>query len=384
MILAAPLAGANGHQALSGNSFPVHQQQWFLTGDEGQVGGSKQLLLGNATPAAQGTTAFLLPGVDALGLVREPANQTWSTPVPVDKDTELTDAATVVLYFRANAQALSVFEVRLTDVAPSGEVRILAYDTQQFVTALSPQAISFFLHTQGEVIGAGHFLRVSVYAQTANAVVLLQYGGATPSGLHGLRTRWLDSDGDGVADSDETLYGSNPLDPQDPPRVGVDSDRDGLRDEFERSIGTDPRKADTDGDGFVDGLEVYAGTNPKDPASVPYDANHNGLPDTFEVRYFNSTTLQQSFTNGTGGIDLHGDPDGDGCDNLCEAIHGTDPNNPDTDGDGVPDGREAQQGTDPMNPSSLPHVPAVPEPIAAAAGFAFGTTVVFLVLLRKS
>jgi thrombospondin type 3 repeat protein len=33
--------------------------------------------------------------------------------------------------------------------------------------------------------------------------------------------------------------------------------------------GTDPLVADTDGDGFSDGAEVAAGSDPKDPSSVP-------------------------------------------------------------------------------------------------------------------
>lgn len=43
---------------------------------------------------------------------------------------------------------------------------------------------------------------------------------------------------------------------------GTDADRDGLVWEDEREIGTDPNKADTDGDGYVDGEEVQGGFNP--------------------------------------------------------------------------------------------------------------------------
>ncbi len=44
--------------------------------------------------------------------------------------------------------------------------------------------------------------------------------------------------------------------------VDVDSDGDGLLDSEEAALGTDPNLADTDGDGFDDGQEVEDGTNP--------------------------------------------------------------------------------------------------------------------------
>jgi subtilisin family serine protease len=50
----------------------------------------------------------------------------------------------------------------------------------------------------------------------------------------------------------------------------IDRDGDGLVDADEVNLyGTDPLVADTDGDGFSDGAEVAAGSDPKDPSSVP-------------------------------------------------------------------------------------------------------------------
>ena len=50
----------------------------------------------------------------------------------------------------------------------------------------------------------------------------------------------------------------------------TDSDNDGLSNWIERyRTKTDPRRSDTDGDGFGDGTEVRAGTDPLDPASAP-------------------------------------------------------------------------------------------------------------------
>ena len=43
---------------------------------------------------------------------------------------------------------------------------------------------------------------------------------------------------------------------------GIDSDGDLLTDEREAELGTDPKKKDTDGDGFIDGIEVANGHDP--------------------------------------------------------------------------------------------------------------------------
>ena len=48
-------------------------------------------------------------------------------------------------------------------------------------------------------------------------------------------------------------------------REGTDSDRDGLRDWEESLWGTDPNNPDTDGDGTEDGIEVNKGRNPLVP-----------------------------------------------------------------------------------------------------------------------
>ncbi|MFA5776922.1 MAG: hypothetical protein WC906_00530 [Parcubacteria group bacterium] len=47
--------------------------------------------------------------------------------------------------------------------------------------------------------------------------------------------------------------------------IFLDSDQDGLTNEEEKSYGTDPHKADTDGDGYSDGVEIRSGYNPLKP-----------------------------------------------------------------------------------------------------------------------
>ncbi|MEO1657289.1 MAG: hypothetical protein AAFR65_06165 [Pseudomonadota bacterium] len=60
--------------------------------------------------------------------------------------------------------------------------------------------------------------------------------------------RWADTDGDGREDSRDR-----------------DIDGDGLSNRKERDIGTFPYKADSDGDGVLDPVEIKQGTNPVDP-----------------------------------------------------------------------------------------------------------------------
>lgn len=52
--------------------------------------------------------------------------------------------------------------------------------------------------------------------------------------------------------------------------IDVDGDGDGLLDSEEMEYGTDPGKVDSDDDGFQDGEEVDGNTNPADAADKPY------------------------------------------------------------------------------------------------------------------
>ena len=116
-----------------------------------------------------------------------------------------------------------------------------------------------------------------------------------------------DSDGDGVPDVVEAFIGTDPN--------KADTDGDGLTDgqelgkkgDADPSTKTDPLKADSDGDGLTDGEE---------------DANHNGKVDPGE-----------SDPNMI-------DTDGDGLTDKQEAELGTDPTSTDTDKDGLPDAVE--------------------------------------------
>lgn len=141
-----------------------------------------------------------------------------------------------------------------------------------------------------------------------------------------------DTDGDGLQDSFEYILGSD--------IYKIDSDGDSLDDYYEVVVsGTDPTLMDTDGDGVCDsdedldedGLTVSEekqyGTNP-----LEGDIDEDYLLDGEEIHiYFTDPYVADT--------DKDGLVDGD------EIVLGTDPLNPDTDGDGILDGDEKFQQT---------------------------------------
>ncbi len=71
----------------------------------------------------------------------------------------------------------------------------------------------------------------------------------------------------------------------------IDRDDDGLTDLEEFQNQTDPRTADTDGDGFSDSFEVANGMNPvvsEDFTPIEPDTNNNGLPDIWDQAGYGS------------------------------------------------------------------------------------------------
>ncbi|MCW1884085.1 hypothetical protein OKA04_05045 [Luteolibacter flavescens] len=116
----------------------------------------------------------------------------------------------------------------------------------------------------------------------------------------------------------------------------ADSDNDKLPDSYERyyfnGLAQTPN-GDYDGDLSSNIEELYAGSNPADATSSPNDSDADGLPDAWEMGYFND--LDEN-----GG----GDPDGDRATNAEELAAGTAPmlytSFPDSDNDGMSDGWE--------------------------------------------
>ncbi len=124
-----------------------------------------------------------------------------------------------------------------------------------------------------------------------------------------------------------------------------DGDEDGLSDFREAQLGTDPTKADTDGDGLLDGYEDFLINHPDyaELALDPLDPDSDGdmINDFLAVvLFFDSGPL-------TGAADA--DEDADGLTDRLEAFLGLDPGNADTDGDGVSDKDERDAGTNPFD-----------------------------------
>jgi len=86
-----------------------------------------------------------------------------------------------------------------------------------------------------------------------------------------------DLDNDGVPDWWEKVNGFDTSAPSD---VSLDPDNDGLTNTEEYNYGTNPLSQDTDGDGLADAEEVAFGSSPLNP-----DTDGDGIPDAIEHRY---------------------------------------------------------------------------------------------------
>ena len=127
----------------------------------------------------------------------------------------------------------------------------------------------------------------------------------------------------------------------------VDSDNDGLPDYIEKEIGSDRYNPDTDGDGLPDGYEYFTlGTDPKKA-----DSDDNGISDADEDFDEDGLTNLEEYNLGTDPFSK--DSDYDGLSDYDEVkIYNTDPLKYDTDGDKVSDGDEIILELDPNNPST--------------------------------
>lgn len=166
------------------------------------------------------------------------------------------------------------------------------------------------------------------------------------------------------------------------PGERLDSDGDSLPDVVERALGTDPFDADTDGDGLVDGFEIFG--NGYDPAAPLPDADGDGWIDPLD-NDDDGDAVNDGCTV---------DTDGDGVANCLEYYgysydfqkaefvawdgdpatphHFTDPLQPSTDQDAYPDGMEVSKlRLDPTvrSPGDDPLVPAYPNIVCELVGY---------------
>jgi hypothetical protein len=95
---------------------------------------------------------------------------------------------------------------------------------------------------------------------------------------------------------------------------------------------------DRNHDGIPDKWEKKFGLSTRHNSALA-DPDHDGLNNLGEFRAH--TNPRKADTNGNGINDANDDQDGDGVSNQDEMQDGTNPSNPDTNGNGVPDGQEA-------------------------------------------
>ena len=114
--------------------------------------------------------------------------------------------------------------------------------------------------------------------------------------------KWLETDSNNSdTDNDGLLDGIEDLNHN--ARIDGDTNTNRVWNAGELWTETDPLSADTDGDGLPDGWETQNGLDPLDNGTTSYRTGLAGNP-----------------INGASG-----DPDADGCNNLCEFLNGTDP-----------------------------------------------------------
>lgn len=157
----------------------------------------------------------------------------------------------------------------------------------------------------------------------------------------------MDSDEDDLPDWWEMKYFGN-LD-EDAQDDSESPDGDGLINLYEYLLGFDPTLFDSDGNGVADLLDAITYPDVYTPAEWLVDTDGDGLLDGVELFYGLNPNAADS--NGDGiddrfslfaGIDPASmDSDGDGISNAAEIAQGTDPLRKDTDNDGVDDDVDA-------------------------------------------
>lgn len=356
------------HQISGSGTSLAAESDGFLLGNVGRV-----LVEGAGSPVG------LLESGEALAF---PADEAFDL-TPLDGETTTVFELALRPFAGGLAQESLHGGSPLQDVGGLREIEVGRDVLQpaEKLTIDSPEALALLIVTDGEVsitapddtdlglLGPGAITEVAddvaleASEESGASVVVLRLGAAididassdtktegSGSAENSAPTIRVDSDGDGLYDDDELVYGSDPANPDsdqdtlsdgdevhiygsDP--TAMDSDGDGLPDVNEETQwGTDPANPDTDGDGLNDHDELGYGTDPLDS-----DADDDGLSDGDELLVYLSDPFDA-------------DSDNDGLLDGDEVRYGTDLFAKDSDGDGQWDGDEVTGGSDPADPNS--------------------------------
>lgn len=109
-----------------------------------------------------------------------------------------------------------------------------------------------------------------------------------------------DTDGDGYNDGLEIANGYSPRHGSNIKLVDIDSDKDSLIDSWEIILGTDLLNPDSDSDGYLDGLEVMNGYSPKSSAAEKVSKRIEVSLDNQTLSYYFDDIKLESFKISSG------------------------------------------------------------------------------------
>lgn len=134
----------------------------------------------------------------------------------------------------------------------------------------NPAGVRVYLKTLPTPPAADAYFYKSADGKNFTLMFSLENGIAKlTAGTHTASRAGLDVDLSQTEDNSSKIY-----------RSSLDSDNDGLTDVEEALYGTDPRKADTDGDSYADGHEIEFGYNPLIAGSARWNASGKVLVHT--------------------------------------------------------------------------------------------------------